>query len=157
VVELMRAFRALRTIGYEEALGVIDGHWSVEEAIERAQLFERSVEAGAAEERNRLAREIHDTLAQGLSATALHLETAEALLEAGGEPDRVKSVVHRALEATRANLEEADLRGAVTAAERPDSTSRKPRGEAHESVDDLPPHEAARPGPHAARGVQRPG
>jgi two-component system, NarL family, sensor kinase len=76
-------------------------------AIERAQLFERSVEAGAAEERNRLAREIHDTLAQGLSATALHLETAEALLEAGGEPDRVKSVVHRALEATRANLEEA--------------------------------------------------
>jgi tRNA dimethylallyltransferase len=33
-----RAFRALRTIGYEEALGVIDGAWSVEEAIERARL-----------------------------------------------------------------------------------------------------------------------
>ncbi len=35
-------------------------------AIERAQLFAHSIEFGAAEERNRLAREIHDTLAQGL-------------------------------------------------------------------------------------------
>lgn len=33
-----RAFRALRTIGYEEALGVIDGRWTVDEAIRRAQL-----------------------------------------------------------------------------------------------------------------------
>ena len=32
-------------------------------------------------ERNRLAREIHDTLAQGLSAIALQLETADALLD----------------------------------------------------------------------------
>ncbi len=33
-----RAFRALRTIGYQEALGVVDGRYSIEEAIERAQL-----------------------------------------------------------------------------------------------------------------------
>ena len=47
-------------------------------AVERARLFTRSATLGAAEERVRLAREIHDTLAQGLSATALQLETADA-------------------------------------------------------------------------------
>ena len=35
-------------------------------AVERARLFDRSARLGAVEERNRLAREIHDTLAQGL-------------------------------------------------------------------------------------------
>jgi two-component system NarL family sensor kinase len=85
----------LHTIG--DMLGV---------AIERSQLYERSVAAGAAEERNRLAREIHDTLAQGLAATALQLETAEALLEAGAEPERARAAVRRALETTRQNLED---------------------------------------------------
>ena len=37
-------------------------------AVERARLYARSAELGAAAERNRLAREIHDTLAQGLSS-----------------------------------------------------------------------------------------
>jgi two-component system NarL family sensor kinase len=86
-------------------------------AIERARLFARSVQLGAAEERNRLAREIHDTLAQGLSGIALHLETADALAEAGAESDRVREAVRQALSLTRANLEEArrsvlDLRAA---------------------------------------------
>src|SRR5579859_326149 len=40
-------------------------------AIERARLFAHSSELGALKERNRLAREIHDTLAQGLAAIAL--------------------------------------------------------------------------------------
>jgi two-component system, NarL family, sensor kinase len=86
-------------------------------AIERARLLESSMRAGAAQERNRIAREIHDTLAQGLSATALQLETAEALLDGGEDPERVRATVHRALETTRRNLEEArrsvlDLRAA---------------------------------------------
>jgi two-component system NarL family sensor kinase len=86
-------------------------------AIERARLFARSVQLGAAEERNRLAREIHDTLAQGLSAIALHLETADALLETAADLEKVREAVHRALALTRANLEEArrsvlDLRAA---------------------------------------------
>ena len=46
-------------------------------AVERARLFEQSAELGAVEERNRLAREIHDTLAQGLAAISLQIETAE--------------------------------------------------------------------------------
>lgn len=86
-------------------------------AVERARLFDESVELGAVEERNRLAREIHDTLAQGLTAIALKLETVDALLETGAGTERIQTIVHQALEATRNSLEEArrsvlDLRAA---------------------------------------------
>jgi two-component system NarL family sensor kinase len=75
-------------------------------AIERAQLFESSTQLGALIERNRLAREIHDTLAQGLTAAALQLESADAVLETGTSPDQVREAVRQALSLTRANLEE---------------------------------------------------
>ncbi len=86
-------------------------------AIERARLFDRSARLGAVEERNRLAREIHDTLVQGLTAVSLQLESADVLLEAGAEPEAVRQKVEQALRLTRANLEEArrsvmDLRAA---------------------------------------------
>ena len=86
-------------------------------AIERARLFEESAELGALEERNRLAREIHDTLAQGLAATALQLETAEAHLDDSSNLDAVRQAVHQALTMSQNNLEEArrsvlDLRAA---------------------------------------------
>jgi two-component system NarL family sensor kinase len=86
-------------------------------AIERARLFAQSAELGAAEERNRLAREIHDTLAQGLAAISMQLETADVLLDAGADPARVQQAVQQALALTRANLDEArrsvlDLRAA---------------------------------------------
>jgi two-component system NarL family sensor kinase len=86
-------------------------------AIERARLFDRSVQLGAAEERNRLAREIHDTLAQGLAAITLQLETADALLETNTQPDKARQIVQHALSLTRSNLDAArrsvlDLRAA---------------------------------------------
>ena len=86
-------------------------------AIERARLFAHSTEFGAAEERMRLAREIHDTLAQGLTGITLQIETAEALLESGAEPDQVRRSLSQALALARANLDEArrsvlDLRAA---------------------------------------------
>lgn len=76
-------------------------------AIERALLYARSVELGAAEERNRIAREIHDTLAQGLAGIALQLESADALLEAGADAARVRNAVGNALRQARSSLEEA--------------------------------------------------
>jgi len=84
-------------------------------AIERAQLFNQSARLGAVEERNRLAREIHDTLAQGLTGIALQLETADALLER--DPIRARRAIQRALMLARTNLDEArrsvmDLRAA---------------------------------------------
>jgi two-component system NarL family sensor kinase len=86
-------------------------------AVERARLFGKSARLGALEERNRLAREIHDTLAQGLTAVALQLESADVMLETGTGPERVRQTVQQALSLTRANLEEArrsvlDLRAA---------------------------------------------
>ncbi|HVN53154.1 MAG TPA: GAF domain-containing sensor histidine kinase [Anaerolineaceae bacterium] len=86
-------------------------------AIERARLFARSVELGASEERNRLAREIHDTLAQGLAGISLQLEAAELLLQNGADSRRVQALLQRTLDLAQTNLEEArrsvlDLRAA---------------------------------------------
>lgn len=98
--------RLLYTVG--DLLGI---------AIERARLFDRSAQMGMVEERNRLAREIHDTLAQGLTAVSLHLESADALLEAGATAEQLRPIIQKALALTRTNLDEArrsvlDLRAA---------------------------------------------
>jgi two-component system NarL family sensor kinase len=88
-------------------------------AIQRARLSAEQTRSAARiatiEERNRLAREIHDTLAQGLAAIALQLETADALVLQ--RPERAQMAIRRALDLARSNLEEArrsvmDLRAA---------------------------------------------
>ncbi|MBV9258053.1 MAG: sensor histidine kinase, partial [Ktedonobacteraceae bacterium] len=78
-------------------------------AMQRARLSAEHTRAAARlatiEERNRLAREIHDTLAQGLAAITLQLEAADAL--AASRPQRAQAAVQRALSLARSNLEEA--------------------------------------------------
>jgi two-component system NarL family sensor kinase len=74
-------------------------------AVERARLAEASTRLARAEERTRLAREIHDTLAQGLTAIGLDLEGALRHLEA--RPEQARERLERALTTARANLEEA--------------------------------------------------
>ena len=76
-----RELRLLSMIGFQ--LGV---------AIERARLADESAVHARADERTRLAREIHDTIAQSLTAIALEIEA--------GDSDE-------ALRITRATLEEA--------------------------------------------------
>ncbi|MCC7369391.1 MAG: response regulator [Chloroflexi bacterium] len=74
-------------------------------AVEHAQLYGRAREVAVVEERNRLAREVHDTLAQGITAIALQLETAERLLPPGAEAKRIvadaREQAHRSLDEAR--------------------------------------------------------
>ncbi|MFI6055018.1 sensor histidine kinase [Streptomyces violascens] len=70
----------------------------------RAELAQAERTAGTLAERERLAREIHDTLAQGLSSIQLLLRAAERALPAG---DPAREHVEQARRAAQDNLAEA--------------------------------------------------
>ena len=74
-------------------------------AIERARLAEETTRLARVEERARIAREIHDTLAQGLTAIALHVESAMRHIES--HPARARERLSRALATAQDSLEEA--------------------------------------------------
>lgn len=74
-------------------------------AIENARLYEQARTLAVAEERNRMAREIHDTLAQGFTGILLQLQVAESLLD-GEEPD-ARARLQRAQDLARSSLREA--------------------------------------------------
>ncbi len=71
----------------------------------RKELAAEERRAGMLEERSRLAREIHDTLAQGFISIVTHLEVAEEELPPGTKP--VEHHIERAKRAARDNLVEA--------------------------------------------------
>lgn len=61
-------------------------------------------------ERQRMARELHDTLSQGLAGLILQLEAVDAHL-AGDRPERARTIVREAMERARSTL--ADARRAI--------------------------------------------
>ncbi|MBE3038317.1 MAG: sensor histidine kinase [Chloroflexi bacterium] len=63
-----------------------------------------------ASERQRMARELHDTLSQGLAGLILQLEAVDAHL-AGSRPERARTIVRETMERARSTL--ADARRAI--------------------------------------------
>ena len=74
-------------------------------AIENARLVERARELAASEERNRLAREIHDSLAQSLIAVSMELDSIQQ--RAIVEPTRVAGLIGHARDLAHRAVEEA--------------------------------------------------
>ncbi|MFE6456543.1 sensor histidine kinase [Streptomyces cinereoruber] len=90
IAELGRANRRL-----EQALA--------ENAALQAQLLLQAREAGVADERRRLAAEIHDTIAQGLTGVVTQLQAASA----APDRDRAETHLRRAADLARHSLGEA--------------------------------------------------
>jgi two-component system NarL family sensor kinase len=99
--------RFLHTIGYQVGL-----------AVENSRLLDARARLAQEEERVRIAREIHDTVAQQLAGLALKLDAAGALLDS--DPARGRAALASAAELARTALGDArrsvlDLRGAPLA------------------------------------------
>ena len=77
------------------------------EQLEAAQEELAAVErqTGVLEERQRMAQEIHDTLAQGFTSIVLQLEAADQALP--DDPGSATQRIHKARDTARTNLEEA--------------------------------------------------
>ena len=75
-------------------------------AIENARLYRETGQIAVMEERNRISREIHDTLAQGFTGIILQLEAAEQAIEVKNS-ESVLSHLNRARSLARGSLSEA--------------------------------------------------
>jgi signal transduction histidine kinase len=84
----------LRAIGDQIAMAVVN-----------ARLYRRSREVATLEERNRVAREIHDTLAQGFTGILLQLQAAERL--SLKHPEKARHSLQEAHQLARESLQEA--------------------------------------------------
>jgi PAS domain S-box-containing protein len=78
---------------------------AIRDVTERRQLEERARRAAVSDERNRLAKEVHDSIAQGLTAIVVQLEGAEEILTS--DPEEARRQVLRARDLARHDLEEA--------------------------------------------------
>jgi signal transduction histidine kinase len=99
-------------VGSRTARGVRRGIWRTEVlsnqvalAVQNLRLVERGKRAAVLDERQRLAREIHDTLAQGFTSIVLHLEAAEGALP--GEWQVVRQHLDQARRTARDSLVQA--------------------------------------------------
>lgn len=71
----------------EDQLSLLAGHAGI--ALTNARLYERSRELSIIEERNRLARDLHDAVSQRLFSLRLTAQAAESLIDT--DPDAAKS------------------------------------------------------------------
>lgn len=78
-------------------------------AIRNAQLYQQAMLTATLAERNRLARELHDTIAQGLTAVTMQIDAAQRGLDR--DPERVRARLQRASDLSRATLD--DVRRSV--------------------------------------------
>ena len=99
-------------VGSRTARGVRRGIWRTEVlgnqvalAVQNLRLVERGKQAAVLDERQRLAREIHDTLAQGFTSIVMHLEAAEGALP--GEWPVVQQHLDQARRTARESLLQA--------------------------------------------------
>jgi signal transduction histidine kinase len=74
-------------------------------AVQNLRLVERGKRAAVLDERQRMAREIHDTLAQGFTSIVMHLEAAEGALP--GEWPAVQQHLDQARRTARESLVQA--------------------------------------------------
>jgi signal transduction histidine kinase len=81
----------------EQLMAVLGAHAAI--AIENARLFEASRELSVIEERNRLARELHDAMTQNLFSLSLTAEAAAGLMRA--DPARAEAEIDRVRELAR--------------------------------------------------------
>lgn len=93
----------------EHLLGLLAAHAAI--ALTRARMFERERELTLIEERSRIARDLHDAVAQKLFSLRLTLSAGEALLQKG-DRSRLQQEFARARELSGAALDE--LRAVVT-------------------------------------------
>lgn len=97
----------------------------VELETARSELAKAERQAGILEERQRLAGDIHDTLAQGFTSVVMHLEAADQALD--NDPQAARSYILQAREAARQGLSEAR---SVLWALRPDVVEHEPLAQA---------------------------
>jgi signal transduction histidine kinase len=98
----------------EKVISVLAAHAAI--AIENARLFEASRELSVIEERNRLARELHDAMAQNLFSLSLTAQAAGGLVRS--DPGRAEAEIDRVRKLARET--QAELRSLVFELRPPD-------------------------------------
>lgn len=99
-------FKGAREFGPQEELLAKGLVLQATLAMRLAQMEEETRKATLVQERNRMARDIHDTLAQGFTGVIVQLEAAKDVI-ASGQRDKADGHIDRAMELARSMLAEA--------------------------------------------------
>ncbi len=111
VLVLMLAFVLVYVILYNRQVQAREDAQALLQELEEAhrqlkEYADQVEELTISQERQRMARELHDTLAQGLAGLILQLEAVDSHLEAGNQA-RAQAVVQQAMQRARTTLHEA--------------------------------------------------